>query len=42
MMKSTGMVRRVGELGSIVVPMEIRQPNGIDIKAPIKIYFNDD
>ena len=41
MMKSTGMVRRVGELGSIVVPMEIRQLM-IDIKAPIKIYFNDD
>lgn len=37
-MKSTGMVRRVDELGRIVVPAEIRQSMGIGIKDPLEIY----
>ena len=37
-MKSTGMVRRVDELGRIVVPAEIRQSMGIGVKDPLEIY----
>ena len=37
-MKSTGMIRKVDELGRIVIPKEIRKKLGIDIKDPIEIY----
>lgn len=37
-MKSTGMVRRVDELGRIVIPKEIRNKLEIDVKDPIEIY----
>jgi transcriptional pleiotropic regulator of transition state genes len=36
-MKSTGIVRRVDELGRIVIPMELRRTLGIAIKDPIEI-----
>lgn len=37
-MKSTGVVRRVDELGRIVIPIEIRNKLGILEKDPIEIY----
>ncbi|MCL4498752.1 MAG: AbrB/MazE/SpoVT family DNA-binding domain-containing protein [Chloroflexi bacterium] len=37
-MKATGIVRRVDELGRIVIPKEIRRTFGIDIKDPLEIY----
>ena len=37
-MKSTGIVRRVDELGRIVLPMELRKSMEIDEKAPLEIY----
>ena len=37
-MKSTGMVRRIDELGRIVIPKEIRKKLGINIKDPMEIY----
>ena len=37
-MKSTGFVRRVDNLGRIVLPMEIRKTFDIDIKDPMEIY----
>ena len=37
-MKSTGMVRRIDELGRIVIPKEIRKKLEIDIKDPMEIY----
>ncbi|MGE5559073.1 MAG: AbrB/MazE/SpoVT family DNA-binding domain-containing protein [Bacillota bacterium] len=40
-MKSTGMVRKVDELGRIVIPVEIRRTLGIDIKDPLEIYVDD-
>ena len=37
-MKATGMVRRVDELGRIVLPAEIRQAMDIKIKDSLEIY----
>ncbi|SHH23396.1 AbrB/MazE/SpoVT family DNA-binding domain-containing protein [Clostridium grantii] len=37
-MKSTGIVRRVDELGRIVIPIELRRTLDIDIKDPLGIY----
>ena len=41
-MKSTGMVRRLDELGRIVLPMEIRTSLGINPKDPLEIFVNGD
>ncbi|MFR5683509.1 MAG: AbrB/MazE/SpoVT family DNA-binding domain-containing protein [Clostridia bacterium] len=37
-MKSTGIVRRVDELGRVVIPIELRNKFGIFEKDPIEIY----
>ncbi|MDR0863108.1 MAG: AbrB/MazE/SpoVT family DNA-binding domain-containing protein [Oscillospiraceae bacterium] len=37
-MKSTGIVRKIDELGRIVVPIEIRRTLGIAEKDPMEIY----
>ena len=37
-MKSTGVVRRVDELGRIVIPIELRRTLDIDIKDALEIY----
>lgn len=37
-MKSTGVVRRVDELGRIVIPIELRNKLGIVEKDPLEIY----
>ena len=39
-MKSTGMVRKVDELGRIVLPIELRRTLNIDIKDPLEIYVD--
>ena len=39
-MKSTGMIRRVDELGRIVIPKEIRNKLEIEEKDPIEIYVD--
>ena len=39
-MKSTGIVRRVDELGRVVIPIEIRNQFGIVEKDPIEIYVD--
>ena len=39
-MKSTGVVRRVDELGRIVIPKEIRNKLDIQEKDPIEIYVD--
>lgn len=41
-MKSTGIVRKVDELGRIVLPIELRRTLDIDIKDSIEIYVEDD
>lgn len=37
-MKSTGIIRRVDELGRVVIPIELRNKFGIAEKDPIEIY----
>ena len=37
-MKSTGIVRRVDELGRVVLPIELRNKFGITEKDPMEIY----
>lgn len=39
-MKSTGIVRRVDELGRIVIPIELRNKFNISEKDPIEIYVD--
>ncbi|MBP3496043.1 MAG: AbrB/MazE/SpoVT family DNA-binding domain-containing protein [Clostridia bacterium] len=40
-MKSTGIVRKVDELGRLVLPMEIRNTFGIEPKDPIEIFVEN-
>ena len=39
-MKSTGIIRRVDELGRVVIPIEIRNKFNIAEKDPIEIYVD--
>ena len=41
-MKSTGIVRRVDELGRIVIPKEIRKTFRIEVKDELEIYVEED
>lgn len=41
-MKSTGIVRKVDELGRIVIPMELRRTLDIKLKEPIEIFVDGD
>ena len=38
MLKSTGVVRKVDELGRIVIPIELRRTMGIEEKDALEIY----
>lgn len=39
-MKSTGIVRKVDELGRIVLPIELRRTLGIDERDALEIYVD--
>lgn len=41
-MKSTGIVRKVDELGRIVLPIEIRKVMDIKVKDAIEIFTDSD
>ncbi|NLG92872.1 MAG: AbrB/MazE/SpoVT family DNA-binding domain-containing protein [Clostridiales bacterium] len=41
-MKSTGIVRKVDELGRIVLPKELRMTLNIKEKDPLQIFVDDD
>lgn len=41
-MKSLGIVRKVDELGRIVLPIELRRKFDIDVKDSLEIYTEDD
>lgn len=41
-MKATGIVRKVDELGRIVLPIELRRTLDIAIKDPIEIFVEAD
>lgn len=40
MMKATGIVRKVDELGRIVIPIELRRTLGIDIRDAMEIFVD--
>lgn len=40
-MKSTGIVRKLDELGRIVLPIELRRTLNIEDKAPLEIFVED-
>lgn len=40
--KSTGIIRKVDELGRIVIPIEIRNEFGIVEKDPVEIFVEND
>lgn len=41
-MKSTGIVRRVDELGRVVLPVELRRTLGIEEHDPVEILMDED
>ncbi|QSF35879.1 AbrB/MazE/SpoVT family DNA-binding domain-containing protein (plasmid) [Priestia megaterium] len=41
-MKSTGIVRKVDELGRVVIPIELRKVLSIKEKDPVEIFVNED
>lgn len=41
-MKSTGIVRKVDELGRVVIPKELRRTLDINEKDPLEIYVEDE
>jgi len=40
-MKSTGIVRKIDELGRIVLPIEIRNTMGIQTRDALEIFVDD-
>ena len=41
-MKSIGIVRKVDELGRIVLPIELRRTLDIAVRDELEIYLDDD
>lgn len=41
-MKSTGIIRRMDDLGKIMIPKEIRENLGIEEGTPMEIMVNDE
>lgn len=41
-MKSSGIIRRVDELGRVVIPKEIRRIMGISECSPLEIYLDEE
>ncbi|MCU4991129.1 AbrB/MazE/SpoVT family DNA-binding domain-containing protein [Bacillus cereus] len=41
-MKATGIVRKIDELGRVVIPKELRDTLGIGIKSPLEIYVDNE
>ncbi len=42
MVKSTGIVRKVDELGRVVIPIELRRNLGIDDRDGLEIFVEED
>ena len=40
-MKATGMVRKIDNLGRIVIPIELRRTLGIEEADPLEIYLDE-
>ncbi|WP_309304409.1 AbrB/MazE/SpoVT family DNA-binding domain-containing protein [Brevibacillus laterosporus] len=42
MMKSTGIVRKIDELGRIVIPKELRKTQGLTYGTPMELFVDED
>lgn len=42
MLKSTGIVRKVDELGRVVIPIELRRTHSIDERDSVEIFVDGD
>ena len=41
-MKSTGIVRRIDELGRVVLPVELRRSMELEVRDSVEIYVEGD
>lgn len=41
-MKSTGIVRKIDDLGRMVIPIELRKTMNIEKKDPMEIFVDDE
>ena len=41
-MKSTGIVRKIDELGRVVLPIELRRTMNLEVRDPVEIYMEGD
>ena len=41
-MKSTGIVRKIDDLGRVVLPSELRRTMDLDMRNEVEIYLEDD
>ena len=41
-MKSTGIVRKIDELGRVVLPIELRRTLNLEVKDPVEIFIDGD
>ena len=41
-MKTTGIIRRIDDLGRVIIPKEIRKTFNIEEGEPLEIYISDD
>jgi AbrB family transcriptional regulator, transcriptional pleiotropic regulator of transition state genes len=41
-MKSTGIVRKIDELGRVVLPIELRRTLNLEVRDPVEIFIDGD
>ena len=41
-MKATGIVRKIDELGRVVLPIELRRTMNLDVRDPVEIFLDGD
>ncbi len=41
-MKATGIVRKIDELGRVVLPIELRRTMNLDVRDPVEIFLEGD
>ena len=41
-MKATGIVRRIDELGRVVLPIELRRTMHLEVRDPVEIFMEGD
>ena len=39
-MKATGIVRRIDELGRVVLPIELRRTMNLEVRDPVEIFLD--